>query len=385
MSSVSSPKSDSLFSKALSALYIISFLSGISLGIFNPLISTFMEQNKIDDVWIGSNSTVYFLFIALGTPFVTKLLHYIGIRRTIMLGLLMLGLSAALFPFTRLLSLWFVIRACMGIGASLFLVGGQTGLNHFCHQNNRVIANGLQALSFGIGLALGPIIGFIPYSISPKLPFLLGSTLIISGIFVAAFGIPDSFIIFQKSNIKILKNLTIPFHGAFAYGLAIATLVSLYPVYLLRQNYSVEQMSYIFSIFVLGDISSTLPVTYIAQRYGRFKMIFANVCVGIISLQIISLSDNYMVNMIFSFLVGASIGPIFPLTLSLVGEKLSQEDLPSGTAIFTGIYSLGCTFSPLISSLFMKIFGAKYIFTFTMIIFILLFLRMVLGKIYSLT
>ncbi|WP_242072119.1 MFS transporter [Nostoc sp. FACHB-110] len=370
-----------MFSRGLPAIYIISFLSGISLGIFNPLISAFMEHNQTDDVWIGANSTVYFLFITLATPFVAKLLRSLGIRRTIMLGLLMLGLSAVLFPFTKLLPLWFVIRACMGIGACLFLVAGQTGLNHFCHQNNRAIANGLQALSFGVGLALGPIISFIPYSISPKLPFLLGSALILSGIFVAACGIPESFIVAQKSNIKILKNLTIPLHAAFAYGLAIATLVSLYPVYLLRQNYSVEEMSYIFSIFVFGDIVSTLPVTYLAQRYGQIKLIFTNVCIGIISLQIISSFDSYIISVIFSFLAGASIGPIFALTLSLIGDKLSKEDLPSGTAIFTGIYSIGCTVAPLISSLFMKSFGVKYIFTFTMLVFVLLFLRMILGKV----
>jgi MFS family permease len=115
-----------------------------------------MEQQHIDDVWIGANSTVYFLAIALGTPFVEKLLRRIGIRRTMMFGLLVTGSSAPLFPMTTELPLWFLIRVVMGFGVCFYLVGGQTAVNNFSYESNRASVNGLHALAFVIGLGIGP-------------------------------------------------------------------------------------------------------------------------------------------------------------------------------------------------------------------------------------
>lgn len=112
--------SDSPFSVGLPALYIIGFLSGISMGLFSPFISTLMSQHKVSEVLIGANSTVYYLAITLGTPLVAKILPQIGLRRTMMFGLALMGLTAPLFTMTTQVSLWFVIRAVMGIACSLY-------------------------------------------------------------------------------------------------------------------------------------------------------------------------------------------------------------------------------------------------------------------------
>lgn len=137
MTELISKKSNSPFSTGLPALYSIAFLSGISIGLFNPFISTLMAQHQVDDLWIGANSTVYFLVIALGTPFVVKVLPKLGLRKTMMLGLTMMGISAPLFTMTTSMPLWFIIRAVMGIACCLYLVSGNTALNHFCHEDNR--------------------------------------------------------------------------------------------------------------------------------------------------------------------------------------------------------------------------------------------------------
>lgn len=199
--------SKSPFSKGLPALYVVAFLSGLSLGLFNPFISTFMAQHNVDDVLIGANSTVYFLVIALGTPAVAKILRQIGLRRTMMLGFALMGLIAPLFPLTTQLSLWFIIRIFMGFACCLYLVSGQTALNSFCNDSNRAIVNGLDALFFSLGFGLGPIIGSVFYHLSPIITFSLGGTLILSGIVVVYFGLPEKTVSFQSLNLGIFKKL----------------------------------------------------------------------------------------------------------------------------------------------------------------------------------
>ena len=43
-------QSHSIFSNGLSALYLIAFITGISLGFFNPFISTLMAQNQVNEI-----------------------------------------------------------------------------------------------------------------------------------------------------------------------------------------------------------------------------------------------------------------------------------------------------------------------------------------------
>ncbi|MBD2531813.1 MFS transporter [Nostoc flagelliforme FACHB-838] len=370
MTELISTKSNSPFSTGLPALYSIAFLSGISIGLFNPFISTLMAQHQVDDLWIGANSTVYFLVIALGTPFVVKVLPKLGLRKTMMLGLTMMGISAPLFTMTTSMPLWFIIRAVMGIACCLYLVSGNTALNHFCHEGNRAIVNGLNALAFTFGFGIGPVIGSAFYNVSPKLSFLLGSALIFSGVIVVWIALPDKTVVFQQSSRSgIFNKLKLPLQGAFAYGFAESTLVSLYPVYLLRQNYNIEQIGYTFAVFVVGGLLSTVPVTHIADKFGRLKVLFMSVSIVILSFLSLSLIQDSTATQIFAFIAGASISPIFPLAMALIGAKLSRNELSSGSALFTAIYSFGCTAGPIASSLAIKLFGDGYIFSLVIIIF----------------
>lgn len=364
MTELTSTKSNSPFATGLPALYIIAFLSGISIGLFNPFISTFMAQHQVDDLWIGANSTVYFLVIALGTPLVVKILPKLGLRKTMMLGLALMGFSAPLFTMTTSMPAWFVIRAIMGIACCLYLVSGNTALNYFCHEGNRAIVNGLNALAFTFGFGIGPVIGSIFYNVSPKLSFSLGSALIFSGVIVVWIALPNKVVVFQKSSSSgIFSKLKLPLQGAFIYGFAESTLVSLYPVYLLRQNYNIEQIGYTFAIFVVGGLLSTVPVTHLADRFGRLKILFSSVSIVLFSFLCLSLIQNSTATHIFAFTAGASISPILPLTMALIGEKLSRNELSSGSALFTAIYSFGCTAGPILSSIAIKVFGDGYIFS----------------------
>ncbi|MEY3555886.1 MAG: MFS transporter [Microcystis aeruginosa G13-01] len=367
---------NSPFSVGLPALYLVAFLSGISLGLFNPFISTLMKEKGYDNIVIGANSTLYFFVIAAGTPIVASILRQIGLRKTMMLGFLLMGITAPLFAFTTQLSLWFIIRGVMGLACCLYLISGQTAINYFCNDQNRAMVNGLDALAFSLGFGIGPIMGAVAYNLSPKITFLLGSGLILSGIVVVFFGLPEKTVKFQKPNFSIIQKLKLPLQGAFAYGFSVATLVSLYPLFLLEQNYGIERMGLIFGLFILGGLISTVPITHLADKMGTVKVLVGSVIIVIVSVFGLSLIENPMITPFLAFVSGVGMSPIFPLSLALIGSTVTLNELSSGSAVFTSIYSAGCTAGPILSAIVMTMMGTRYIFSLMLVIFVLFLLSL---------
>jgi MFS family permease len=368
--------SNSPFSTGLPALYLVALLSGISLGLFNPFISTLMKQNGYNDIVIGANSTLYFFVIAVGTPIVSSILRQIGLRKTMMLGFLLMGIAAPLFAFTTQLSFWFIIRGVMGLACCLYLISGKTAVNYFCNDQNRAMVNGLDALAFSLGFGMGPVMGAAAYNLSPKITFLLGSGIILSGILVVYFGLPEKNIKFQKPNFSIMNKLKLPLQGSFAYGFSVATLVSLYPLYLLEQNYGVERIGFIFGLFILGGLISTVPISHLADKMGKVKVLVGSVIIVIISVLGLSLIENPMITPFLAFISGVGMSPIFPLSLALIGSTVAVNELSSGSAVFTAIYSAGCTAGPILSAIVMTMMGTRYIFSLMLVVFVLFLLSL---------
>jgi MFS family permease len=293
-----------------------------------------------------------------------------------MLGFLLMGITAPLFAFTTQLSLWFIIRGVMGLACCLYLISGQTAINYFCNDQNRAMVNGLDALAFSLGFGIGPIMGAVAYNLSPKITFLLGSGLILSGIVVVFFGLPEKTVKFQKPNFSIIQKLKLPLQGAFAYGFSVATLVSLYPLFLLEQNYGIERMGLIFGLFILGGLISTVPITHLADKMGTVKVLVGSVIIVIVSVFGLSLIENPMITPFLAFVSGVVMSPIFPLSLALIGSTVTLNELSSGSAVFTSIYSAGCTAGPILSAIVMTMMGTRYIFSLMLVIFVLFLLSL---------
>jgi MFS family permease len=212
--------------------------------------------------------------------------------------------------------------------------------------------------------------------------FLSGLSLGLFNPFISTFMVS-----FQSLKLSIFQKLLLPLQGGFAYGFSVATFVSLYPVYLLRNHYEVAQIGYTFAVFIMGGLLATIPVTYLADRMGKDKILLASVCLVVLSIIGLSINKDFVTAQILAFFLGAGMSPIFPLSLALIGERLPLADLSSGSALFTAVYGIGCTAGPILSSIAMQFWGDSYFFSFMLAIFALFclgLLRQNRRKIYEL-
>ncbi len=377
MSVAGSEVTGRLLSQALGALFSVSFLAGAAMGLFNPLISMLMAQRQVSDLLIGANSTLFFLFVMAAAPFAAYLLPRVGARQVMAGGMLLTSAAAVLIPFYDDLVAWFLFRAVMGFGVGLYMISGQTALNQLVDESRRTLMNGIHALTFGLGLGVGPLIGAALYGVSPVLAFGMGAGLMLLGLPGVLAFLPFLRSVPSRMQSSLLRTLLLPLHGIFAYSVAEATLMTLYPVFLLHQGYSVGQIGLAFSVFVAGSILSTLPLTHLADRLGGERVLFGCALVGIVSTAALVLAKQIVIVTVLSFVAGASLGPVFAVSLALLAQLLSRDQLAAGTALFTTVFSLGSMIAPMSAALIMQYFGNEHIFSLALVLFALLLLRLV--------
>jgi MFS family permease len=362
---------------AFAPLLLAAALAGSALGLFNPLIAAQLMAAGHDKVAIGANSTLFFLCILLSAPLAAWLIGRLGLRRVLALGMVLTALAAAPFPWTQGLATWSVLRALMGVGLGLYMIAGQSTLNTLASERHRAAMSGGYALCFGLGMGLGPLLGAQLYTIAPELAFGAGAVLLLCGLPWVLRALPATRVATATPRMALLRRLSLPLHSVFAYGAAEATLMTLYPVFMLERGQTLGELSIAFGAFIVGGLLATLPVTRCADRFGCERVLLTCAALGVLSsLGLIGASGLAAITTC-AVLMGASLGPMFALALAMVGSTLSREELPAGSALFTTAFSLGCILAPFITGVLMQALGPQHVFSLTLLLLLGLLVRLI--------
>jgi len=367
-------------SKALVALLLAAALAGAALGLFNPLIAAEFVAAGYSKVAVGASSTLFFLCTMAAAPLAAWMIARLGLRTVLALGMALTALAAAPFPWTRDLGVWSVLRALMGLGLGLYMIAGQSTLNVLSSDQRRASLSGCYALSFGVGLGLGPLLGAQLYELAPQLAFAVGAGLLVAGVPWILWALPATRAASATPQLALVRKLSLPLHSVFAYGVAEATLMTLYPVFMLERGYTLGALSMAFGAFVSGGLLATLPVTRCADRYGCERVLLGCALVGVLAtLGLIGFTELAAI-LPCAVLAGASMGPMFALALALVGSSVARDELPAGSALFTAAFSLGCMIAPFIVALMMQSFGPEHVFSLTSILLLALLVRLIAAR-----
>ncbi|OPX43970.1 putative MFS-type transporter YcaD [Ruminiclostridium hungatei] len=365
------------------AMYCIALMVGLAMGVINPLATTHMTRNNVSEVWVGAISSSYFLFMALGSIFIYKKQRGKDIRKILILGLILAAICSIGFPLSENRALWFLLMGLMGAGVSLNLVGIQTAMQNATDSGNKALVSGIYSFCFAVGFVISSLVGPMLYECAAWIAFLMGSVSLCSAAVFINFKLKNLLTIPTYSEGKIFSKITLALFGAFAYGFSETTLVALYPLFMLRLNFGLSQVGYALGIFVIGSIIGTIPVTYLADKFGRKKCLGLTIFFSLFAIIGVMYFNSFGSKLIFSFIAGFTIGPIYPLSLSLSVQDLIQEELMPGVALFTFAYGIGSAAGPFLSSGAMRYLGNNYIFSISFIIFMILILYIAITSKYS--
>jgi len=369
-----------LFEKNKWVLYTVGLLIGMAMGIINPLASTHLEKNNVGTLWIGIVSSSFFLFMSIGSIFIDKKMRNKNIKGLILVGSLVTSAACGIFPLVSNLVSLLLLMIIMGVGISFNIIGAQIMLQDLTEDNTRGIVSGMYSFYFAIGFVFSSVIGPQLYFTNAELPFMIPIVTLLFCPIIISLNFREKLVLPEKPQGNVLKKVSIGLQGAFSYGFTETTLITLYPIFLLHQAYSLANLGYALGIFVVGSIVGTIPMTYISDKFGREKILILSILLAIFTILGIIAFDALAVRLIFSFLSGATIGPIYPLALAVTVQNLDKQEIPSGTALFTSSYGVGSTMGPLISSTAMSLWGDGYIFSVCLLFFVIFLLTTYLNR-----
>jgi MFS family permease len=362
-----------LAERSVRGLLAVFFCSGLSMGYFSPLLSALMKDRGHADVAIGLVGTSYYACAAAGALLAGG--RRLSVPHALGVGLVSAGLLSAFMPLAPGFLGLAAARAACGLAVGVYSTVAQAALLARTTQRDRALVTGIQALTFAAGLAAGPIIGVEIYARSPLAAFISGGALLVlAGVATSAWGAPES----RGGEVpagRAAGRAVFPLAAAFVYGFAEAALLSVYPLSLLERRLAVGAMGLSCSAFVLGGVVSTLPVSMAADRLGRGRVLLACAACGLAAMAALSAVDGAVAMVGLSFAVGASLGPLFAVALALVRDRLSEEELASGTAGFMTTFNVGCIAGPVASSVAMNRLGPAGVFAPTLALLALLVLH----------
>ncbi|MCY1528383.1 putative MFS-type transporter YcaD [compost metagenome] len=124
-------------------------------------------------------------------------------------------------------------------------------------------------------------------------------------------------------------------------------MLTLLPIYGLRQGFTQEVALLMASVVVVGDAALQLPIGWLADRMSRRTLFRA--C-GL-TLLVSSLAIPVLLHTVLIWptwvLFGASAGGLFTLALILIGERYRDDELVRANAHVAQLWGIGCLVGPL--------------------------------------
>jgi MFS family permease len=350
--------------RTLLVICAASALWGFNFGAGAPTASLWLRDHGSHDTVIGLNTAVYYLGIALTAPLVPPLMRRTG-RGCIFLGMILSGLTVALFPWGDGLAGWFGLRFVNGVAGAMSLIPLETEVNHGAAPEHRSRNFGLYAVSMALGIAAGTGLGLQFYTEGPFLVFALAGVpaLVAAGLIglcPAAF-VPPAQETGPCPELAVRRNV-LTFGSAWSQGFLEGGMVGHLAVYLLFLGMSEGATSWVVSGIMIGIIVFQVPVAGLADRFGRTGALLGCYAATIVALVVMPFCGPSPWLVAALLVAGACSTAFYPLGVTLLGERVPPSALARGNARFLTFNCLGSLVGPAVAGAAMDLFGKRALF-----------------------
>lgn len=323
---------------------------GLALGVTLPLVSLRLESWGYGPFAIGVMAGMPAVGVLLGARLTGRLAGWLGTPRTLRLCLLASALSVGLLAMLPYYPLWLLLRLLIGISLTVVFVLGESWINQLVEERLR----GRLVALYGTGFALSQLAG-------PLLLSLIGSTSDLGFWLSASLLVAGSAVLFGHSGAPRVDAHSASGRGlgafcrrlpAIAWAVVLfaafeAMILTLLPVYLLREGFAQETALLMASVVVVGDALLQLPIGLLADRVPR-GLLF-RICGVVLLLSSLAIPASLHTPLIWPLLVlfGASAGGLYTLSLILVGQFYRDDALVRANAHIALLWGVGCLLGPL--------------------------------------
>lgn len=325
---------------------------GLALGVTMPLVSLRLESWHYGSFAIGVMAATPAVGVLLGASLAGRLAARFGTVPLMQLCLLLGAASVALLALVQSYPVWLLLRLFIGVALTVVFILGESWINQLAVEQWRGRLVALCGTGYALSQLSGPLLLTLLGSDTDR-GFWTGTGLLIGG----------SLLLLGRGGAPQVDE-----HGASGRGLWVfcqrmptiawavvlfaafeAMMLTLLPVYGLRQGFTQEVALLMASVVVVGDAALQLPIGWMADRVPRRALFRA--C-GL-ALLLSSLSVPLVLHTVLIWPVwvvfGASAGGLFTLALILIGERFRDDELVRANAHVAQLWGIGCLIGPLVT------------------------------------
>jgi MFS family permease len=323
---------------------------GVGLSLSMTLLAIRLAEQGYAAWAIGLNPTVAGIATLIVAAFVPTWARRLGVKRLLLVALLVSGVSLSAFTLTTGYWAWLVLRAVLGGALTVLFVMSEYWINAIAPPAHRGFVLGVYATVLAAGFVAGPaILGLV--GTSGSAPFLVGVGLLAMAAVPVVLGArqapplesapPVSVVVFLRAApVATLAGLM---HGAIE-----TAGMGLLPVYALQAGLGAETGAFLVSLFALGNVVFQLPIGYVSDRLDRRKLLLTLAALGACGALALPGARVTSFPLFCTLLTvwGGVVGSLYVVGLAHLGAHIKGAELASANAAFVMLYSLGMLAGP---------------------------------------
>lgn len=328
--------------------------AGLSQGLLLPVLAIFLERMGISSSMNGLNAAALYVGSFAMTLVAERVLGWVGFKKLIVSGLVLVMLSLVAFPLIPSVAVWFVLRVLVGIGDSALHYAAQLWVLMMSTAKNRGRSISFYGMSYGLGFSIGPL-GIPLLKYGEAVPFLILAVLFLFILLVVLFKLPNlkpekSENGEQQPAGRYLKSYRLAWFAlipAFLYGYMEAGINSNFPVYGLRSGFTLGEISALLPFVGIGGLLLQLPLGIWSDKFGRKRVLtIAGIVGGSCFLLIPAAGTNFWATLVLLTLAGGLVGSFFSLGLAYAADILPRVLLPAANVVASFHFNAGSIAGP---------------------------------------
>jgi MFS family permease len=333
---------------------------GIGIGLATPLLSLLLERSGIEAALTGLNASAIFLGVVLGPILAPPLVRQLGIRRFI---LIFLAFDIVFFLALKLFesfAAWFVLRVLLGmVGSGIFTVT-EAWINLLARDDERGRVIGIYAAFLSAGFGLGPLMlaatgtaGWAPFLAASAISAVAAVPILMAGGSARGLGREPA-----RNPLAMFARAPFIVSAVAMFGFYESTLISLLPVWGVRMGFDERLAAACLTAVYFGAIALQVPIGWLSDKLTRRAAMRLCALVGLLGAALaMVIGAEALPLFIVLFLWGGFATGIYPVALSMAGERFRDAELVTINAAVIIAYGLGSLLGPVLGGIAMDLWN----------------------------
>jgi MFS family permease len=355
---------------------------GLSVGQGGPLLPLLLEARGIDVTLNGLNAGAVFTGVIVGPLLAPRGMRMIGVRNFLLMCFgIDIAITLALKAFDSVAA-WFVLRALLGLVGSSIFTAGEAWINQLAGNKGRGRIIGIYASALSAGFGAGPLVlsltgidGWSPFVVNAAITAFAVLPLLGAGRGSERFGRERG-----ASPLTMFARAPLIVGVVALFGLFEAALMSLLPIWGVRIGLSVTLAATTLSAVYFGSIVLQTLIGWLSDRWSRMAALRLCGVVGLLgALLLSSTAPSLWVLYGILFVWGGIASGIYPVALSIAGDRFRGTELVTVNAAIIIAYGLGGLVGPALGGVAMDTWNPQGLLW----LFVLLFAVLLVATSYS--